>query len=127
MMDLYVSQVEVHFILISCNILISHCISSVNYIMTFIILYTMLQLLDFQTSHFNISYQAFSLIMTQWKAQFKEIYQWKNFKISLLMLLEKNLKIVDLSCSSYIITIYNLLSSICLFNNKFSLLIENSS
>ena len=52
----------------------------------------MLQLLGFQTSHFNISYQAFSLIMTQWKAQFKEIYQWKHFKISLLMLLEKNLK-----------------------------------
>ncbi len=91
-MDPYVSLVEVLFILISCSILISHYINSVNYIMTFIIRLTMQQLLEFQTSHFNISYQAFSLIMKQWKAQFKEIKQWNNFKISLLMPLENNSK-----------------------------------
>ena len=55
-------------------------------------LLTMHQVLEFQTLHSNIFYQAFSLITTQWKALFKEINQWNNFKICLLMPLENNLK-----------------------------------
>jgi hypothetical protein len=81
MMDQFVSLVVVRFIPTLCNIQISHSIRLTRCTMTLLKLIQMLHQQDSQILRFNIFLRAFNSTMMQWKVQFKEITQWKNFKI----------------------------------------------